>query len=243
MKPTTVVCVLAFAHHGLANIHLGPSLMDQITSPVGARALLEKRDICDSGNWCLYNCCGYDQCAFICCGLDMTGQGVGCGFGQSCEYAHQSVFIGCCDRLQIGTCTGTATMITMSTIYGGVTTTDEPSSTSQEPSTLSDDPTKTSTLSTTSRTPLPTFTSSNSSSEEPIETSTTDSSTTTTPPPSSVDQESSSSSRTPTDDSTVPDDLTSAPAPMVPETTQTDAAAVVNPSMWFVAGLGAMLAL
>ncbi|KAL2802393.1 hypothetical protein BJX63DRAFT_426094 [Aspergillus granulosus] len=233
---TTLLYVLSLARHGLANMRSGPSLMAQATSPAGANALLEKRAACEPGSICWGgSCCGPGTCAYNCCGLDMAGQGVGCGLGESCEYASQSVFIGCCDRLQIGTCVGTATTITMSTIYGGVTTTDEPSTTtSREPSTSSDDPMETSTVpTTTTRTPLPTATSdtSSSGSEGPIETSST------TPLISSSTEEgSSSSSRTPTDDSTASDDTTSSPTATIPETTETDAAAVVDPNIWVVAG-------
>ncbi|KAL4756688.1 uncharacterized protein BDW70DRAFT_164267 [Aspergillus foveolatus] len=118
----------------------------------------------------------------------------------------------------------------MSTIFGEVSATDDPSSTSLEPTqttTTSNKPTETSTSRQTS---FPTATSTSSSSEESIETLTdSDTSTSTT--------SASANSASPTAET----DTTSAPTPTVPETTETDATAVVNPGMWIAAGLGQCL--
>ncbi|CBF87277.1 hypothetical protein AN9263.2 [Aspergillus nidulans FGSC A4] len=221
MKAISVLFLLPFAHYGLAKIRSSPSLMDPATSPAGARALLEKRDTCESGSQCIIgSCCGYDSCAYNCCGIGMDGEPVGCGFAQSCDYASQSVFIGCCDQLQIGYCTGTATEITMSTIFGEVSPTDEPSSTSLEPTqttTTSDEPTETSTSSQTS---FPIATSTSSSSEEGIETLT-----------DSVTSTSTASVSTNSASPTAETDTMSVPTPTIPETTETDAAVVLNPGI------------
>ncbi|KAL4747890.1 hypothetical protein BDW72DRAFT_181632 [Aspergillus terricola var. indicus] len=245
MKPITVLSLLPFAQYGMANMRSGPSLMDSAASPAGARALLEKRDTCEGGGRCIIgSCCGYDSCAYNCCGIAMDGEPVGCGFAESCDYASQSVFIGCCNQLQIGICTGTATEITMSTIFGEVTATDEPSSTSLEPTettTTSDDPTETSAPSQTS---LPTATSTSASEEEDIESSTdSDTSTSTTSASSSSASPTAETDTTSAPTSTIAEttDTTSAPTSTIAETTDTDAAAVVNPGMWVAAGLGAML--
>jgi hypothetical protein len=116
---------LAFAQYALANERSGPAVTPQDTSPLGARALLEKRETCEGGGRCLVGqCCGIDGCAMNCCGVDMSGEGgqtfllllafspflfygqltdnlhlVGCNIGASCDYANESVFIGCCNDL------------------------------------------------------------------------------------------------------------------------------------------------
>ena len=75
MKAINVLFLLPFAHYGLAKIRFSPSLIDPATSPAGARALLEKRDTCESGSQCIIgSCCGYDSCAYNCCGIGMDGE-------------------------------------------------------------------------------------------------------------------------------------------------------------------------
>ncbi|KAJ0423139.1 hypothetical protein BJY00DRAFT_278803 [Aspergillus carlsbadensis] len=251
MKSTAVLSFLAFAHYGLANERTGPSVTPQDASPLGARALLEKRDTCESGGSCIIGqCCGYDGCSMNCCGVDTTGEGVGCNIGASCDYANESVFIGCCNDLLGRGCTGTPTMITMSTIYGDYTPTNEATTTTttREPtftSTSSDEPTETETLTlpTATQTPLPTVTLDDTDSEDPLETSTDDDTTTTRPTSSADDFSSSSSEETTTADDSNAADLTPTLTAETPAPTESgDAAAVVNPSLWVVAGLGAMLA-
>ncbi|KAI9370136.1 hypothetical protein BJX61DRAFT_516658 [Aspergillus egyptiacus] len=247
MKPTAVLSFLPFAHYALANLRSGPSLMDTVPSPARARALLEKRDTCESGNSCLFrgSCCGYDSCAYECCGIAIDGQPVGCGPIETCDYAKQSVFIGCCNYLNVGGCYGTATEITMSTIYGEVTATDEPSSTStsREPTlstttTTVDEPTATS--SPRSQTSLPTETSSSSSTEDSSEASSTDSDTSTSMSITITSPIPTSPTSTTSDASTAPEE-TSTPTSTISTPTETDAAAGLNPGLWLAAGLGAML--
>jgi hypothetical protein len=124
MKSSIALSFLAFAQYALANERSGPAVTPQDTSPLGARALLEKRETCEGGGRCLVGqCCGIDGCAMNCCGVDMSGEGgstyfliivfsfwawinwlttfhlVGCNIGASCDYANESVFIGCCNDL------------------------------------------------------------------------------------------------------------------------------------------------
>ncbi|KAL3444226.1 hypothetical protein BJX65DRAFT_283635 [Aspergillus insuetus] len=249
MKSSIALSSLAFAQYALANERSGPAVTPQDTSPLGARALLEKRETCEGGGRCIVGqCCGIDGCAMNCCGVDMNGEGVGCNIGASCDYANESVFIGCCmDFLGRG-CTGTPTMITMSTIYGDYTpTNDATTTTTREPtftSTASDEPTETETptLPTATQTSLPTMTLTNSDDEDPFETSTDDDTTTSWPTSSAGDDFSFPSETTTADDST-DDDLTPTLTAETPDPTESDdAASVGNPNLWLIAGLGALLA-
>ncbi|KAL3456233.1 hypothetical protein BJX64DRAFT_294282 [Aspergillus heterothallicus] len=243
MKSTTVLLVLTLSQQCLATSRSGPSLEDQVKSPAKVRALLEKRDTCSNGATCIIgSCCGYDSCAYNCCGIDITGEAVGCGIGATCDYASESVFIGCCSNF-LGGCTGTPTMITMSTIYGDVTATDEPTTTTTttttlRPTTTTEEPEETTETTTTTRTPIQTVTLSGDDAETETKTATTEESTTTARPTFSADDNDEESS---SGDSTASDDQTSVPSLTIGDTTETDGANAVNPGMWFMAGLGAML--
>ncbi|KAL2859384.1 hypothetical protein BJX68DRAFT_226181 [Aspergillus pseudodeflectus] len=249
MKYSIALSFLAFAHYGLANERSGPAVTPQDTSPLGARALLEKRDTCEGGGSCIVGqCCG-DGCAMNCCGVDMNGGGVGCNIGATCDYANESVFIGCCmDFLGRG-CTGTPTMVTLSTIYGDYTPTNEATTTTTRESTFTstsaDEPTETETptLPTATQTSLPTATLTNSDDEDPFETGTDDDTTTTRPTSSADDDDFSFPSETTTSDDSTDNNLTPTLTAETPQPTESDdAASVVHPSLWFIAGLGALLA-
>ncbi|KAL2797305.1 hypothetical protein BJX66DRAFT_298089 [Aspergillus keveii] len=248
MKSSIALSFLAFAQYALANERSGPAVTPQDTSPLGARALLEKRETCEGGGRCLVGqCCGIDGCAMNCCGVDMSGEGVGCNIGASCDYANESVFIGCCNDLLGRGCTGTPTMVTMSTIYGDYTPTNDATTSTREPtftSTSDDEPTEseTPTLPTATQTSLPTITLSGSDDEDPFETATDDDTTTTRPTSSSDDDFPFPSETTTAEDFNLDDILATLTADSPEPTESGDAAAALDPSLWFAGGLGALIA-